>query len=208
MWLRSLYNSNHEHPLRQSGWFAQLHAEIQDLVIDIANLCWLLSGGTLSGTKLDGYTFHDTLILMGYRLVQISPLGGSRPLSDLDSLVQLSLLSFLVAFFYALGGTRPAFVLLSNLARSAVQGHTVDKGEDQELLIWIMCMGQGTIFGKSDDAWLIPKLRQAQLALGLNTWDDVRKLLPRYPWVDALHDKPGKELWERSILQSNFMLES
>jgi hypothetical protein len=174
-------------------------ADLQDILVDIMSLTGLLNGSGGHGTKLDGHTFHDILILIGYRLIRISPLCGLRPASPLQNVFYLGLTAFMATFLLALGRKLPEFPLLSILARSAVQGYPRDEDEEsQEVILWILFIGRDSIFMQPDDAWLIPTVTGTILALGLHTWEDVRRTLSKFPWVNALHDKPGQALWHRS----------
>jgi hypothetical protein len=37
--------------------------------------------------------------------------------------------------------------------------------------------------------------RLVDTSLGIITWDDVQKVLARFPWVNAIHDTGGQRLW-------------
>ena len=148
--------------------------------------------------KLDGYTFHDILILMGYRLIHISPLLGPRLASRIENALHLGLTAFMTTFLLGLGLTVPEFPLLSKLARSAAQGNFDEDKENQEVLLWVFFIGRASIFREADDVWLIPRVTGTMLALGLHTWEDLSRTLSKFPWVSALHNKPGQTLWHRS----------
>jgi hypothetical protein len=196
--LRSKFDRGQACMFRNSTLFPQLSSKLQDLVLDIGSFSWLLNAGTSRGTKLDGYTFHDTLLLIGYRLVDIGPLGGPRTTNCLENMVQLGLFSLLAVFMRKLGGDLPTFPLLAELTRSAVQGHLDEDEDSQAMLLWVMLIGRVTIFVESDDIWLIPKVQCTASALGLETWEALRRAISKYPWINAVHDKPGQALWALS----------
>lgn len=196
-----MFDRGQTHPFHKSSIFTQLSLELQELVLDIGSLTWLLNNGTSHGTKLDGYTFHDTQLLIGYRLLHISRLGGPRPTNALENLMHLGLMSALAIFLRKLGGNLPPFTLLAELTRSAVQGHLDEDEEAQALLLWIMFIGRASIFVEADDIWLIPKIKRTMSALGFETWPDLRRAVSKYPWINALHDKPGQALW--TLVTSN-----
>lgn len=179
--------------------FKQLHVDLQGLLRDITGLASLLNdAGAGHRPKLNGYELEDTLLVLGYRLVSICPLGGLRPTSRLDNAVHLGLTAFMVTFLPRLDCRIADNPLLSNLARSAVQEHFGDERENQEVLLWILFIGGASVFKQSDETWLIPKAIRTLRALGLHAWEGVYETLAKFPWVDALHNKAGQALWRRS----------
>jgi hypothetical protein len=111
------------------------------------SLAWLLNSSPGHGTKLDGYTFHDILILIGYRLIQICPLSGPRPASHLEGTLHLGLTAFMTTFMLGLGRKVPEFTLLSQLTRSAAQEHFDEDEESQEVLLWMLFIGKPSVLG-------------------------------------------------------------
>jgi hypothetical protein len=53
--------------------------DLQSVLVDISSLALFLNGNTGHITKLDGYDFLNIVILMGYRLIQITPIAVSQP---------------------------------------------------------------------------------------------------------------------------------
>lgn len=179
--------------------FRQLSVDLQDLLIDTTGLARLLNDANAGQLpKLDNYIFHDTILLLGYRLVHVSPLGGPRPPSRLGNAVHLGLTAFVTTFLRKLDRTIPDIPLLSELVRSLAQEHFDDDQEYQEVLLWLLFIGRASIFKEPDDVWLIPKTAQTMHALGLHTWEDVSRTLAIFPWVNALHDPAGQALWHKS----------
>jgi hypothetical protein len=171
------------------------------------NLSRMLNDRADDGTKLDGYTYHNCLILIGYRLLHISPLGGPRHSSPLENVFGLGLMAFMTTFLHGLNGRIPVFARLSELARSAIRGH-FDEEENLELLLWTLFIGRAAIFSQLDDSWLVPKTQITIQALDLHTWEHVCQTLSKFPWVNALHGKPGQALWRKSTPGDNYPIES
>lgn len=179
--------------------FSLLSADLRNLLLDIAGLARLLNDANRRhGPKLNIYAFHDTLILCGYRLLHISTLGGPRPTSYLENLVHLALTAFLMTMMRGLDHKISNIPLLSYLARLAAAAHLDNEQENQEVLLWMLFIGGASIFRQPDDLWLIPKITHTMSTLGLCTWQDVVQTLVKFPWVNAVHDKAGEALWQRS----------
>ena len=189
------------HQVSDFQFFKRLSPDIQDLIIDITGLAWLLNNiSTGHRQKMNYYIFHDTSILLGYRLIYISPLGGFPATSRLENVIHLGLAAFLMTFLRRLDNKILDMPFLSALARSGVQEQFDCDKEIQEMLLWILFIGKTSIFKESDDIWLVPLITRKMRALNLRTWEDVHQMLAKWPWVKALHDKIGRHLYERSSL--------
>jgi hypothetical protein len=166
--------------------------------MDITALASLLNNIPGRETKLDSHAFHDILILMAYRLIHIMPLNNSRSASRLENTLHLSLIAFITSFFRTIGGKLPVFPLLSKLARSAAEARLEEDAETQGMFLWTLFIGRATIFSQPDDVWLAPRIAGITRALGFCTWEAVHKTLSKFPWVNALHNKSGQVLWDKS----------
>ncbi|KAL2872718.1 uncharacterized protein BJX67DRAFT_376511 [Aspergillus lucknowensis] len=155
--------------------------------------------------KLEGVEFHDTIILLGYRLLRIRPLGetsspnassGTR-MSDLENVVHLSLMAFLVTFLTGLDRQVPDKPLLSHRLGVALKTLTApdEAGPETQMvrsvLLWTLFIGSVVVFKPVEDEWLTPTTQAAKRALGLSSWEDTKKVLVRFPWVNPLHDRAG-----------------
>ena len=186
-------------PVLYSWLLRQLGVDLQNLLIEITDLAWLVNDASAKDRpKFSAFPFHDKLLLLGYRLIHTSPLGGPRPISHVEDMVHLGLTAFIITFLRGFDRQIPNIPILSDLARAAAQENFENEQENQEVLLWTLFIGAASIFRQSDDAWLIPKTARAIHALDLYTWEDVVRTLLKFPWVNAVHDKAGQALWLRS----------
>jgi hypothetical protein len=186
--------------------FRNVRTDLQNLLVDITRLAWVLNDAHARRIpKINGYVFHETLLLLGYRLVNISPLGIPRAESHLNNVVHLGLTAFIMTFFRGLDGKISGLPLLSGLARTAIQEDFDSERENQEVMLWLLFISRASIFKQTDDAWLIPKTAQTIQALGLHTWEDVSQTISKFPWVDVVHDKTGD--WYEALQPSTLLPE-
>jgi len=192
-------DENQKLPVLYSRLLRQMSADLQILLIDITDLAWLVNDASAKDRpKLNGFPFHDNLLLLGYRLIYTSPLGGPRPISHVENVVHLGLTAFIITFLRGFDRQIPDIPILADLARAAAQENFDNEQENQEVLLWTLFIGAASIFRQPHDAWLIPKTTRAMHALDLDTWEDVVRTLVKFPWVNAVHDKAGQALWHRS----------
>lgn len=183
--------------------FGTVSADLQNHVIDITSLAWLVNDAAAGRRpKLNPKAFHDTLLLLGYHIVNFSPLGGPRPTNYLENAIHLGLTMFITTFLQGLDYKMADGPLLYKLAFSAAQERYIDNKEEKELLLWILFIGAASVFKEPDNTWLIPKTRLILDFLCLDTWDDVYRTLVKFPWVHVTHDKAGQALWHKSTLKA------
>ena len=181
--------------------FKKFNPDLQDITIDMIGVARILNDiSSRLRQKVNYYIFHDTSILLGYRLIYISPLGGLHASSRLENIVHLGLAAFLMTFLRRLDHKISDMPLLSELARSAVQEESEYDKETQEILLWVLFIGKTSIFKPWDDTWLVPLITRTMRALGLCTWEDVHQILAKWPWVNTVHDKIGRRICESSAL--------
>lgn len=181
----------------------RLEPDLQTLLVEIMNLAWSLNDATANRRpKVDGHKFHRTLLRLGYRLVQFCPLGGTRPYDNLENAIHLGLTAFVVTFLVGLDRKIVYMPLLSELVRSATLQALLDE-EENEVLLWLLFVSGTSIFKSTDDEWLLPKIKQKMAILDLRTWEDVGRMLARYPWVNVAHDKTGLFLHQNCQKKTN-----
>ncbi len=158
--------------------------------MDIACLAGLLNDANAGRQpNLNTRAFHGTLLLLGYRLIYFSPLGGPRPAYHLENAVHLGLVAFMMPFMHRFDVKIPDSPLLSRLIHSAVQGAFGIEKDTQEVLLWIMLVGGASVLTQPKDRWLISLISHTMHTLRLHTWEDVARTMVRYPWIDAFHNK-------------------
>ncbi|KAL2832970.1 hypothetical protein BDW59DRAFT_94644 [Aspergillus cavernicola] len=155
--------------------------------------------------RMDGIEFHSSILLLGHRLLHINPLGEGEDsgtcadtgLSELENAVHLGLVAFLATFLTGLDHRVLDKPLLSRRLRLAVENlsSSIEAGEGsrfvQNVRIWILYIGVVGVFKPADDEWLIPTTEAAMQSLGLVSWEDVKKTVAGFPWVNVLHDRAG-----------------
>jgi len=81
---------------------------------------------------------------------------------------------------------------------------------DLELKIWILFVTAISGSTDEDDVWLLPLLKQMLARAGMkDEWGKVRGVLKALLWIDALHDKDGKRIFEKiqsPLVQSHLYL--
>ncbi|KFY90540.1 hypothetical protein V500_05144 [Pseudogymnoascus sp. VKM F-4518 (FW-2643)] len=176
-----------------------LSTNLQTVFIDMNSLARLMNdAGAGHRPRIKPYIFLDTVILLGYRLLQVSPLSGPRPFSGLENAVHVGLAVYLMAFLRGLDMKVTNIPLIADLARSVAQDHVGSDRVDREVILWILFVGRASAFGEADDGWLIPKMAETMRSLGIDSWEDVSRVLATFPWVSDIHGRSAQALWYKS----------
>ncbi|RHZ53930.1 uncharacterized protein CDV56_107306 [Aspergillus thermomutatus] len=177
----------------------KLPDDLQDLFNNVASLASRLNDATNGvGPKLNSCTFHSDLLVLGYRLGNLYPLGGCRPKCAIENTIHLGLTAFLVTFLPGLDRRIAHNALLSNSLLNAAQNLSENALDIQEMLLWMLCIGAASSSQLGAHPMWISRLIETMDTLKLGTWEHVREILEKYPWVNTVHDSAGKALWHRS----------
>jgi hypothetical protein len=144
--------------------------------------------------KMNAIELHQNTILLGYRLVKLKPLGLPPGTSSLQNKVHLGLAAFLVTFLQGWNGRIAQNDLLSQLLLAEVQKPLSAEQDDQETLLWFLFMGAASSCLWRHPAWVSTTKHTLQ-TLKIEDWQDVKKILTGFPWVNAVHDTAGQALW-------------
>ena len=72
-------------------------------------------------------------------------------------------------------------------------------GVSSQMLLWLLMIGAISIFLEPHETRLKQGL-QANLKLnGVKSWTEMRQILKSFLWIDLLHDKPGKDMFDALV---------
>lgn len=184
--------------------FKTLSANFRDLLVDILFLTSLLNNA-IAGVvpKLIVTEFHRDTLLLGYRLLKLKPLSLSLGICCSHTRVHLGMTAFLVTFLQGWDGSIPHNALLSELLLSEVQQHFDGGQESQEMLLWLLFIGAASCCLWKHPTWVSTAEHTVQ-GLGIKNWEGVKKILAKFPWVNAVHDAAGQVLWHRTSNPHSF----
>lgn len=183
------------------GLSKHLSANLQAVFRDMGSLARLMNDACRGlCPRIRPYSFLDTVILLGYRLIEVSPLSGPRLPNRLENAVHVGLAVYMMAFLRGLDMKVTHVPLISDLARSVVQDDAGSERVDREVVLWILFVGEVSAFGDMDHEWLIPKIAETSRFLGIDTWEGVSRVLATFPWVNDIHGKSSYALWYKSTL--------
>ncbi|KAI0534211.1 hypothetical protein GGR58DRAFT_67898 [Xylaria digitata] len=192
-WLREKYRGARADFPYSLALIACVGENLRSVLEDIYALAWLVNDGAVHGVRVDEYDFHDILLLVGYRLLEVRPLNTPIETSEKPELLLHLGLTTLMIKFFALGLKPPNVDLLNRCIVLASLEQHYNVREEQELLLWLLFTGKASVFtGVDEDIWLVPKISQIATQLDLSTWDRVSRTLQKFPWVGTFRMMPRK----------------
>ncbi|KAH8689180.1 hypothetical protein BGW36DRAFT_433944 [Talaromyces proteolyticus] len=203
------YNSSLIPRTLQSCLLKELSSGLWSVLQDVTTFAQSINDA-ISGLspKLDCIAYHYTLVLFGYRLINIRSLNAPYLPNNVANTIHLGLMAFLTTFLVKLDHSNSEYPILYQSLRFICQVASSSVQDEQQVRLWAMFISSTSVFTRPDDySWLIPITAQTMSFLGLRTWEEVYQTITVFPWVDALHNSAAYTLWlEVSSLSSSSSL--
>lgn len=173
-----------------------------DVMLDVVSFASILDSRERDGQpKLDPLDYSETTVSLLYRLVEVASLGQSDTMpGDLyTNVCHLAMLAFMATLLPEYGGEHSGYPLLSDRLESIIHDlhDTADsRSSASPLLLWTLFITGVSVLKLRDYQWLSLLISETCELLGLHDWAAVRRQLRGFPWINSLHDVPGRCLWE------------
>jgi hypothetical protein len=173
--------------------FSTLHASLQQILLDVNSIASHFNSDQIA-FRVDPQMLQEITVSVGCRLVRFHTLAGPPLKGRCESAYHIGLAAFVGTLFLQFGRRRYLkYKLIAQSIRDVVERGLNE--EDADLFMWLLFIGGVSVLAGPDKAWLVPKIHQAARSLGITTWDGVQQCLVLFPWIKALHDEAGRELW-------------
>lgn len=174
------------------------------IMLDVLSFASLLNSRQEEGrTKLDPLSYTEMLLSLIYRLIEVASLGKPHCMSKrtYEDVAHLALLSFMTTLLPEYGSDQSSYLLLSIRLENAIQDLQIMSADSKKnggysLLLWTLFMAGISTSKRKDHRWLSLLILETCGRLDLYDWPAVRGQLCAFPWIYALHDVPGRLLWE------------
>lgn len=176
---------------KRLDWSHGVSPKLLSLILDITNFA-----DVLNGNKLDPLDYSEASSLLLHRLIQFAPLRAPRPIDRLDNQIHLTLLAFMTALLPEYSHNYLNYDLLCNHLNDALGELVLAASQSRKLIVWALFVGGVSLLNSENCPWLRPLLAEKCKELDFHSWLDVHEILCECSWINAVHEKPGKELWE------------
>jgi hypothetical protein len=154
-----------------------------------------LNAASRGPRKLTDYCFHQTVVLLGHRLINLSVFVDSTLDTELDRNLHLGLITFVATFFIGPTHKISDFKLLAGVLRTAAEASLSKDKANMEIILWTLSLARADMFDEIGDEWLIQTVGSLILYLGIQTQEEFERMLRKYPWVDLLHSESAQKIW-------------
>jgi hypothetical protein len=170
----------------------QLCLPMQHIMRDILTLCCILRT-----RKLDGYQYQDVHITITQQLLEFSPISHAQRVETIDDACQLGLLTFMITIQYHRILRYIYSGILHQLLLEMLENDTILLvSKYLPFRLWLIFMYGLSVIEDKEKTWVIAELQKLIVTLQITSWTDGKKLLDLFPWIEVVHDIPGRKLWD------------
>jgi len=159
----------------------------------MSEFCSLINFAADSGQCISVETLLETVASVMYRLLGMNFDAGSS-----DEAIRLGLLAFSCSVFLQwqhLGMSYPPLISAFRNCLATMNSQQTSP----HLVLWLFMIGAALVFDATDDWWLKPALLVKMGLCEIRSWSEMQHLLKFSMWIDLIHDKAGKRVFDSTI---------
>ena len=186
--------------LQSKHSLSTMGSQLKSIHEDLTGFCNYLNNISES-KRLVPTDFEDALISIAYRLLYLYPLGTKRPENELEDAYHLGAITIVWTVLFESGRMHrcPYTLLASKLQDAADTLETTENGTNLQLL-WLLLVGGISLIRSNGNEWLHHRIKRCISALHLEDWPSTREVLRTLPWINLIHDKPARKLWQAAAV--------
>lgn len=159
----------------------------------MSEFCSVINLAADSGELITTQIFLQSMTSIVYPLLGMQFQAGS-----IDEAIRLTLLAFLSSVFLPwrqLGLSYPH--LSSQLKACLLQLDPQEASPAQ--FIWLLIVAAVSVLDFRDGPWLQPLLFVSINRCDIQSWSAMRNLLRSFLWINLVHDRPGRSIFDSTI---------
>lgn len=170
-----------------------LDPHLKAVLSDTMRICFLFNSNP-GQPILDLAGLEEVFVATCYRLLRFIPVRASTVQTSLETACHLGLLMFIMTAFFQIGQARIIdFEVLSLRFNDILTSDLCAPNHD--ISIWLMTIGSIWHSKGVQNDLITTKIRQQAQQRGIRSWGDFRGCLQKFPWIQALHDRPAYQIW-------------
>lgn len=167
----------------------------------LSTFCSVINYAVQTGQCISTEIFLDTMVSVMYRLLNMrSLLPGSR-----DETFRLGLLAFSSSVFLQWKHLGVAYAHLTSSLRVFLVAACRQTPSSPsvyippQLRLWLLMVGAVSVFEYTSNDWLKPLMIADFRLCEIDSWCKLRDLLKSFMWIDLVHDKGGKSIFDYTM---------
>lgn len=154
--------------------------------------------------KLNPLDYTETLLSLLYRIIDASSSRRASVTADgpFRNMINLSMLAFMTTLLPEYTRDQSSCPLLACRLEIAIRDICATALESSELdlpFLWVLFIGGISVLNIKDHHWLSSSILRICKRLQLDNWVAIQQEISQFPWIFALHETPGRLLWERCM---------
>ena len=182
-----------EIPPTQCG---QLDPYLQDILLDALDIADVLNDFVGDG-HLGLITFQEIVVSICSRLIHFRPLKSDMPLSLVEAAYHTGLVIYTMSLFLQHDSRRIMDYDLVTVRLKEVLDSVQEL--DDDLALWLMCLGGIWLTDDPNRAWLSPMISQFTRTTEIDNWQEVHDRVSKLPWIKAVHEDQGRSVWTSAL---------
>lgn len=91
--------------------------------------------------------------------------------------------------------------------KSYIELIDVPSDEIKALVLWTLFLGGIAVAGTKERTWFVARLVKWTMKWKIRTWQEAELILIDFLWVEKIHQRPCKELWEEVVVTREVLFE-
>lgn len=174
------------------SYLAQMDQDLATAWRVMQKFCSLVNDIAENQQRLSSDFLQGTMASVMYRLLYLKFETGS-----IDEAIRLSLLGLSYHVFLQWQDMNLPFPHFPSTFKKCLVNLKINDGFPRHIMLWLLIVGG--ISGLSGDRWLKDHVREHLNLCQVRSWDEMRDILKSYMWINLLHDKPGKGVFDSAV---------
>ncbi|KAL5089488.1 hypothetical protein Trisim1_005184 [Trichoderma cf. simile WF8] len=189
------FMTQHSSPAEQETYSSLEHLNIDEKLGNtwsvLRRFCLVINSAAEHKRRLPKEILLNTMAPVMYRLLNMTFESGS-----FNESIRLVQLAFSSHVFLHWQGVKYPHTYLPERFRNCLLTLKFPIESSPHLLCWLLVMGAISIFGPTDNAWLVPWIQVNLRLCEVESWDKLRHQLKQFLWIDILHDHLGESIFD------------
>ncbi|KAK9420521.1 putative Transcription factor domain-containing protein [Seiridium unicorne] len=162
----------------------------------VMRFCSTINSAAETKRQLPKETLLNAMASVMYRLLHMNNLD----ITSANEAIRLGLLAFSSHIFLNWQNMKAPHTQLPDTYRRCLLNLKSPGALPSQVLLWLLMIGSVSVFSAVDGVWLLPWMRVNIGLCDTDDWHKLRRELKACPWIDVLHDKPGREIFDSAVL--------
>lgn len=179
----------------RDSFLNDVHHDIAASWLVLQRFCSLVNLAAQSQGVLPMQLHVQTMASVMYRLLDLDRFQAK----SLDEMVRLGILAFTHHIFLQYQHLKLPYSHFQDILERSLVGLELAENARPQLTLWILMVAAISIPNIAEDIWLFISLRTLFQLCKIMSWADLRGLMKAMIWIDVVHDKPGKDIYEMAV---------